>query len=263
MSPSTPDLPPNVSVVVTSDTESAYTFAAQTIVDLAQQALHARGKFTVALSGGSTPKKLYGLLASAEWQAKFPWNKTEFFWGDERYVAPTDDSSNFHMTQEAMLSRVKIPPANVHRVRTEEADTNHAAELYEQEIRRVVLAGSDGMPQFDLMLLGLGTNGHTASLFPYQPALHEKTRLVIAEYIEEVKMTRVTLSPPLINAARHIVFVALGSDKATVVREVVTGVFDPERLPAQLVRPTEGQLMWIIDPAAAEKLPPGITTPAS
>ncbi|HVZ19177.1 MAG TPA: 6-phosphogluconolactonase [Terriglobales bacterium] len=260
MSHSTPTLSHNVSVLVSRDTASAYTLCARTIVDQAHEAIESRGKLTIALSGGSTPKKLYELLASPGWVSKFPWDKTEFFWGDERYVATTDPVSNFHMTQQAMLERVKVPSANVHRVRTEEADAGRAAELYEQEIRRIVPAPSGGLPHFDLILLGLGTNGHTASLFPYQPALHEKERLVIAEYIEEVKMTRVTLSVPLINAAKQILFIALGEDKAVVVRDVVTGVFDPERLPAQLIRPADGRLTWILDPAAAEKLPPEIVT---
>jgi len=259
MSQTTPSLSPDVSIVVSRDNESAYTLAAGTIVDLAQQAVSARGKFTIALSGGSTPKKLYELLASPAWQPRMPWAQTEFFWGDERYVPSTDSSSNFNMTNQAMLSKVSVPAAQVHRVLTEK-DAQEAAALYEKEVRNAVPAGSDGMPQFDLVLLGLGTNGHMASLFPYQPALHEKTKLVIAEYIDEVKMTRLTFSAPLINSARQIMFVSLGPDKATVVRDVVLGVFDPERLPAQLVRPTHGKLTWILDPGSAEKLPPEIVT---
>jgi len=259
MTQTTPSLLPGVSVVVSRDTESAYTLAAEMIVKLAQQAVETQGKFTLALSGGSTPKKLYELLASPEWQPKFPWAKTEFFWSDERYVASSDPASNFHMTQAAMLSRVNLPAERVHRVPTEKP-AEQAAELYEKEIRETVPAGPNGLPQFDLVLLGLGTNGHTASLFPYQPALHEKKWLVIAEHIEEVKMMRLTFSAPLINAAKQIVFLALGSDKAPVVRDVVVGVFDPERLPAQLVRPSQGKLTWILDPAAAEKLPASIVS---
>lgn len=255
----TANLPTNVSVVVSRDAESAYSLAAQEIVDLAQQAARANGKFTIALSGGSTPKKLYELLTSAEWQSKMPWAQTEFFWGDERYVPSTDESSNYRMTNQAMLSRVPVPAEHVHRVPTEK-EAQQAASLYEKEVRQVVTSGADGLPEFDLVLLGLGTNGHMASLFPYQPALHEKTKIVIAEHIEEVKMTRLTFSAPLINAAKQIVFVALGKDKATVVKDVVTGVFDPERLPAQLVRPTRGHLTWILDPGSAEKLPAEILT---
>jgi 6-phosphogluconolactonase len=256
MSQTTPTLSPDVSVVVARD---AYAFSAQTIVDLAHQAVNARGKFTIALSGGSTPKKLYELLSSPAWQAKMPWAQTEFFWGDERYLPSTDPSSNFHMTQQAMLSRVSIPAERIHRVLTEK-EAQECAVSYEQEVQRIVTAGSDGIPEFDLVLLGLGTNGHTASLFPYQPALHEKKKLVIAEYIDEVKMTRVTFSAGLINAARQIVFVSLGDDKATVVREVVTGPFDPERLPAQLIRPAHGKVTWILDAGSATKLPPSIVT---
>lgn len=259
MSQTTPTLSPDVSVVVARDTENAYTLSAQTIVDLAHQAVNARGKFTIALSGGSTPRKLYELLASPAWQPKMPWAQTEFFWGDERYVASTDSSSNFHMTQQAMLSKVGVAPERVHRVLTE-TEAQDTAALYDQEIRRVVPPGADGIPEFDLVLLGLGTNGHTASLFPYQPALHEKKKLVISEYIDEVKMTRVTFSAPLINAARQIVFLSLGEDKASVVRDVVTGVFDPERLPAQLIRPAHGRLTWILDAGSAAKLPANILT---
>lgn len=258
MSQQTPSLAPNVLVVVSHDTESAYATAASRIVDLAGRAVGERRKFTIALSGGSTPKKLYELLASPAWQSRVPWDKTEFFWGDERYVPSTDPSSNFHMTQQAMLSHVNIPASNIHRVLTEK-DAQEAASLYQKEIQRVVPAGSEGgLPQFDLILLGLGTNGHTASLFPYQPALHDKQKLVIAEYIGEVKMTRLTFSAALINAARQVMFVALGEDKATVVREVVAGVFDPERLPAQLIRPSGGKLVWVLDPASAAKLPDNI-----
>ena len=259
MSHTTRTLSPDVSIVVSRDLESAYTLAAETIVNLAQQAVSDRGKFTIALSGGSTPKKLYELLASPAWQPKFPWAKTDFFWGDERYVSSSDPASNFHMTQQAMLSKVSVLGSHVHRVLTEK-DAPEAARLYEQEIRKVVPSGTDGLPQFDLVLLGLGTNGHMASLFPYQPALREKSKIVIAEQIDEVKMVRLTFSAPLINAARQIVFVALGNDKATVVRDVITGVFDPERLPAQLARPTHGKLTWILDPASADKLPAGIVS---
>jgi 6-phosphogluconolactonase len=250
----TPPLPPNVTVAVSHDAASANTVAADMIVGLARQSVSDGRKFTIALSGGSTPKKLFESLASPEWQSKVPWDKIDFFWGDERYVAITDASSNFRMTQEAMLSKVAVPPQNVHRWLTERP-AEEAALVQEQEIRRVVPAGPS-LPQFDLVLLGLGTNGHTASLFPYQPALHEKTRLALTEYIDEVKMQRLTYSVPLINAADQIVFLALGADKATVVREIVAGPFDPERLPAQLIRPTHGQLTWILDSESAAKLPP-------
>ena len=250
-------LPANVTVAVSHDAQSANTLAADMIVGLARQAVSEGRNFTIALSGGSTPKKLFELLASPEWRDKVPWGTIDLFWGDERYVPITDPSSNFRMTQEAMLSKVAIPPDHIHRWLTEKP-AEDAAKLQEQEIRRVVTADPGGLPQFDLILLGLGTNGHTASLFPYQPALHEKNKLAIAEYIDEVKMQRLSFSVPLINAAKQIVFLALGADKATVVFEIVAGVFDPERLPAQLIRPTHGKLTWILDQESAQKLPPEI-----
>jgi len=250
-------LPANVTVAVSHDAQSANAVAADMIVGLARQTVSEGRNFTLALSGGSTPKKLFELLASPQWQSKVPWDKIDFFWGDERYVPISDPSSNFRMTQEAMLSKVAIPQERIHRWLTEKP-AEEAAQLYDQEIRRVVPAGPNDVPQFDLILLGLGTNGHTASLFPYQPGLHEKTRLAFAEYIDEVKMQRLSFSAPLINAARQIVFLALGANKATVVREIVAGVFDPERLPAQLIRPASGKLTWILDSQSAGKLPPEI-----
>lgn len=254
-----PSLPANVTVAVAPDAQSASTMVAEMIVRLAGQAVSEGRHFTIALSGGSTPKKLFELLASPAWRAKVPWDQIDFFWGDERYVPITDASSNFRMTQEAMLSKVAIPKEHIHRWLTEKP-AEEAAQLYDQEIRRVVPAGPSGIPQFDLILLGLGTNGHTASLFPHQPALHEKNKLAIAEYIDEVKMQRLSFSAPLINAAKEIVFLALGPDKAAVVEEIVAGRSDPERLPAQLIRPAHGKLIWILDSASAQKLPPEIIT---
>ncbi|HUN87630.1 MAG TPA: 6-phosphogluconolactonase [Terriglobales bacterium] len=255
----TAPLPANVTVAVAHDAQSANTLAADMIVGLARQAVSESRPLTIALSGGSTPRKLFESLASPQWQSKVPWGQIEFFWGDERYVPITDHDSNFRMTWEAMLSKVPVPPEHIHRWLTERP-AEEAAQLQEEEIRNVVPAGSTGLPEFDLILLGLGTNGHTASLFPYQPALHEKSRLTIAEYIDEVKMQRLTFSTPLINAAKQVVFLALGADKATVVREILAGVFDPERLPAQLIRPTRGKLTWILDEESASKLPPEIAT---
>jgi len=244
----------NRRIRVSSSTEQAYSDAAQLILDDANRAIAQRGKFTIALSGGSTPKRLFELMASDAWKNKIPWNNIEFFWGDERYVPPTDASSNYRMTREAMLDKVPISGVNVHRVMTEKPDQEAAAE-YEKTIRQIVPAGANGVPEFDLILLGLGTNGHMASLFPHQPALHEHRKLVVAEYIDEVKMTRVTMTLPLINSAKSVVFVTLGPDKASVLREVIVGPRDPERLPAQLIQPSPGQLTWLIDAPASAELP--------
>ncbi len=262
MSGASSELAKKQTILVSRDTENAYVLAAQLFVRLAEEAIAARDVFTVALSGGSTPKKLYELLASQEWRSKIPWNKVEFFWGDERYVPPTDEASNFNMTQKAMLSKVPVPAERIHRVMTETASAEAAADIYEDDIYRVVAGGSHSMPEFDLIWLGLGTNGHMASLFPHQAALHEASRLVVAEYIEEVKMVRVTMTVPLINAAKNVVFVTLGADKASVLKKVITGKYDPETLPAQLVHPNPGKLTWILDPAASAKLPSELLTKA-
>jgi 6-phosphogluconolactonase len=244
-----------VSVEVSHDTESAYTDAAKMFVATANDAVARHSKFTVALSGGSTPKKLYEMLASPPWRDQIPWDRTEFFWSDERFVPATDPASNYNMTHKALIAAVPLPPQNVHRVITENIEPQAAAKAYEDEIRRVVPKGSNGVPEFDLMLLGLGTNGHTASIFPHQPAIYENERLIVAEYIEEVKMTRITFTAPLINASRDVLFIALGADKTDVVQEVVMGPFDPDRLPAQLVKPEPGDLTWILDPQSAARIP--------
>jgi 6-phosphogluconolactonase len=260
MSGARSNLKPNTKILVSQSTEQAYADAAEIFLRSAERAIADHGVFTVALSGGSTPKKLFELMASAEWRERIPWNKIEFFWGDERYVPASDAASNFRMTMEAMLAKVPVMPERVHRVSTEIKPPDVAAELYEQEIKRTVATRSSATPEFDLILLGLGTNGHTASLFPHQPALHDVENLVIAEYIEEVEMTRITMTVPLLNAAKEVLFISLGKDKASVLKEVITGSYDPERLPAQLIQPDPGTLTWLIDPAAAQELPAEILT---
>ncbi len=247
-------------ILVSRSSDQAYTDAAEFILRCAEQAIASKGAFTIALSGGSTPKRLYELLASPAWRDRIPWNKIEFFWGDERYVPPTDSSSNYRMTNEAMLSKVSVSAERIHRVPTELEPPEAAAESYENEIRRVVPSRSGAVPEFDLILLGLGTNGHVASLFPFQPALHEKSKVVISEYIEEVKMTRISLTFPVINAAKDILFLSLGPDKASVIQEVLMGKPDAERLPAQYVHPEQGRATWLLDPPAAAGLPEEMLT---
>ena len=249
-----------VTILVSRSSDQAYTDAAEFILRSAEQAIANRGTFTIALSGGSTPKRLYELLASPSWRDRIPWSKIDFFWGDERYVPPTDSSSNYRMTNEAMLEKVNVPAGRIHRVPTELEPPETAAESYENEIKRVLPTSGSAVPEFDLVLLGLGTNGHVASLFPFQPALHEKSKLVISEYIEEVKMTRISLTFPVINSAKDILFLSLGPDKASVIQEVLTGKPDPERLPAQYVQAEHGKATWLLDPPAAVGLPEEMLT---
>jgi 6-phosphogluconolactonase len=239
-------------VIVIPDASSLYEAAAEMVVQAAADAIAKRGRFTIALSGGSTPKALYALLATHPWRARIDWSKTHFFWGDERWVPSTDKDSNYRMTNEALLSKIAVPLENIHRTETDSGEPQESAAKYEQEIRKFFGA----RPQFDLILLGLGTNGHTASLFPHQPTLNVRDRLVVADYIDEVKMNRITFTVPLINDSRTILFLASGKDKASVLEDVLRGPRDPQRLPSQLIRAAEeGSLIWLADAAAAADLP--------
>jgi 6-phosphogluconolactonase len=244
------DLGKKGQMLVVPDAPALFEAAAEIFVQAAAEAIEKYKRFTVAMSGGSTPKALYELLATAPWRDQVDWSKTHFFWGDERWVPSTDKNSNYRMTLEALLSKVSVPAENVHRIETDSGDPQTSAAKYEAEIRKVFGA----RPQFDLILLGLGTNGHTASLFPHCASLDVRDRLVAAEYIDEVKMTRITFTVPLINDAHSIVFLLSGHDKASVLQEVLRGPHDPQRLPSQLIEATDGELTWLADAAAASAI---------
>ena len=231
---------------------------AQHVVACAAAAIAARGRFLLALAGGSTPRAAYTLLASEEFVHRIGWPRVHALWGDERCVPPDDPRSNYRMAREALLDRVPLPPGNIHRMRGEDEPTQAAAG-YEKLLRE--LLGSDGpdaLPRAgpDLVLLGLGDDGHTASLFPGKAAVHETVRWVAADFIEAVGMWRVTLTPVIINAGRNVSFVVSGAAKAERLHEVLERPRLPERLPAQIVRPTRGHLTWLVDEAAAARLHP-------
>jgi len=228
--------------------------AAALVADTVNAAVAARGWATLSLSGGSTPKALYELLATPEWKGRIPWKSVQIFWGDERFVPPDDKESNYRMVKEALLSKVEIPAGNVHRVMTETGPPEQVAEAYERTIREVFRTPRGGVPVFDLVLLGLGENGHTASLFPHTALLHENQRLFAAEFIAEVNMYRLSMTVPLLNAGRSKVFLVAGEGKAAVVHDVVEGPYRPEELPSQLIKPEPGELLWLLDRAAASKL---------
>jgi len=230
--------------------------AAEKIVRLGAEAIEENEIFTVALSGGSTPRPLYVLLATGMFAKPFDWSRVHLFWGDERCVPPGDPRSNYRMVREALLDAVPIPPPNIHRIRGEE-DPKVAAAAYERELRAFFGSnGADGPPRmgFDLVLLGLGDNGHTASLFPELPAATEQVRWVMAQFVEVVSMWRITLTPVVINAAKNVAFVVSGSEKAQRLRDVLEGPFQPELLPAQMIKPAHGRLLWLVDDAAAGRL---------
>jgi 6-phosphogluconolactonase len=226
--------------------------AAEMFVSIAAESIKARGRFRVALSGGSTPRRIYKLLGTTVFRDRVDWNQVDIFWGDERYVRADDRDSNYRMTADALLQHVRIPAENIHRVLTEISPPQDAARAYEEEIRKT-FGNFASVPQFDLIYLGLGTNGHTASLFPHAPALNETSRLVVADFVAEVNSWRISMSAPLLNRGRTVAFLITGQEKAQVLHEVLVGPRDRERLPAQLINP-EGKLLWLVDESAASLL---------
>jgi 6-phosphogluconolactonase len=227
--------------------------AAEEVLCIATDAVAKRGRFTMALSGGSTPKNLYTLIA-ANASAALPWAQMFFFWGDERHVPPDDPDSNYRMAKEALLSKVPIPPGNIFPIPAENQDAVAAADAYEQTVRKFFALPPGEFPRFDLILLGMGPDGHTASLFPETAALQEKSRLVVANWVEKLKTSRITFTLPVLNAARCVAFLVSGADKAAVLHEVLEGSAPAEKYPSKLVQPTNGKLIWFLDRAAASQL---------
>jgi 6-phosphogluconolactonase len=220
-------------------------------VRLTTDAVRARGRCAVALSGGSTPRGVYRMLAYEPFRSRVRWDQIDFFWGDERHVPPDHADSNYKMAEDAMLSKVPVATTQIHRIRGEMADAERAALEYEREIRA---SFSDPVPRFDLVHLGLGTDGHTASLFPGSPALDDQDRLCVANWVATLGVHRITLTLPVLNAARAVVFIVSGAEKAAVVREVVRAPDASGRLPAALIQPVDGELWWMLDRAAAGEL---------
>lgn len=227
--------------------------AADEVIGTAKDAISKRGRFSIALSGGSTPKNLFSLIA-ANAATSVPWDKVFFFWGDERHVPPDDADSNYRMAREALLSKLPIPEANIFRVPAEGKDAQAVAEAYEQTLKNFFSLKPEELPRFDLILLGMGPDGHTASLFPGTPALQEKSRLVVANWVEKLKTSRITFTLPVLNAARNVMFLVSGADKAPVLREVLEGDAPAEKYPSKLVRPRNGKLIWFVDRAAGSQL---------
>ena len=208
--------------------------------------------FAVALSGGSTPRALFELLAAPENAQHIGWSKVHVFWGDERTVPPDDPDSNYRMTKEALLDHVALPSSNVHRISGELEPALAAAE-YEQTLRGF-FATRSGKTRFDLILLGIGDDGHTASLFPGTEALNETERLIVANHVPKLDTWRITLTAPVINDAAHVAFLVAGTGKAEVLKRVLQGPRQPHELPSQLIQPVDGELVWLVDKAAAAQL---------
>ncbi|MCG6973164.1 MAG: 6-phosphogluconolactonase [Desulfobacterales bacterium] len=235
---------------VLSDLESLSLEAAGLFVRQAESSVDRRGRFCVALSGGRTPARLYEILAGPIFHNKVPWDRTHIFWGDERCVPADDPKNNALMARQRLLDHVPVPPDQIHPILCHEAPAK-SAEQFRDLLYHFYAAGS---PVFDFVLLGLGEDGHTASLFPYDDVLRDQDSWTSSVYVQEQDLYRVSLMPAVINRARLVVFLVSGDSKASVLKEVIAGPADPFRLPAQLIRPEPGELVWLTDREAAARL---------
>ncbi len=233
--------------------------AADKFVELAQAAVKDHDTFSVALAGGSTPKLLYALLATDPGlRAKLPWDKMQLFFGDERHVAPEDAQSNFKMAFDTMISKAPLKPEQVHRMKGEYPDAEKAAREYEQELGAHFRLKDGELPRFDLVLVGMGDEGHCLSLFPGTKALHADGRSVVRNWVGKFFTDRITITAPVANHAANILFTVTGKEKAPALKAVLEGPYEPEQLPSQLLQPTNGNLLWLVDEAAGDMLSIGI-----
>jgi 6-phosphogluconolactonase len=228
--------------------------AAEQFVARAGESIARSGRFTVALSGGTTPATLYALLASAEFRDRIEWQRVHVFWGDERCVPPDQPDSNFRMTRQNLLKCISLPPENVHRMLGEN-EPEEAAAAYEAELKKFFCVALGALPRFDLIFLGLGEDGHTASIFPGSNAVDEFQALVTVVYVERLQSHRLTLTLPVINAAAQVTFLVSGASKAKVVAEILAANGAAGNYPGARVRPTDGRLTWLITADAAKGLP--------
>ena len=234
-------------IQIYNTTEEINSKATALFVAAAQKAIAEKGKFTAVLTGGSSPAGIYKLLASDDYKTKIDWSKVFIFWGDERWVPLNDDLSNAKMSYATLLSHIPIPSENIFEMYKDGVTPEDFAITYEQSIRKVL--GDEG--KFDLILLGMGDDGHTASLFPGQSVLEEQSKWVAAYYLEPQKMYRITLTAPLINKAEKIIVIAFGEKKAPALKEVTTGSYNPATYPMQLIKPVSGELLFLVDKSAA------------
>ncbi len=233
--------------------------AAQEFVQAAAEAVRIKGSFNVALAGGSTPKALYSLLVNdPALRSQVPWDKIHLFFGDERHVAPDHPDSNYRMASETMISKSPLKPEQVTRIKGEYPDAEQAALEYEKALREYFKLKAGEYPRFDLVLAGMGNEGHTLSLFPGTKALHADRRIVVRNWIGKLYTERLTLTAPAASNAAHIIFMVTGVDKAPALKAVLEGPFEPEQLPAQLLQPQNGKLLWLVDTAAGSMLTSGI-----
>jgi 6-phosphogluconolactonase len=232
---------------------------AQEFAQAAASAVREKGSFNVALAGGSTPKALYSLLVNdPTLRSQVPWDKMQLFFGDERHVAPDHPDSNFRMATEAMISKAPLKPEQVTRIKGEYPNAEQAALEYEKALREYFKLKDGEYPRFDLVLAGMGNEGHTLSLFPGTKALHANGRVVVQNWVGKLYTERITLTAPAASNAADIIFMVTGADKAPALKAVLEGPFEPDQLPAQLLQPKNGKLLWLVDTAAGDMLSIGI-----
>ena len=246
-------------VVVLPDAGAITRRAAEEFLKAANEAVALKGTFTVALAGGSTPRALYALLSDdPAFRSKMPWDKLHFFFGDERHVPPDSPDSNFRMANEALFSKGLVKPEQITRIKGEYPDTEKAALEYERALRAYFNLKDGEYPRFDLVLLGMGDEGHTLSLFPGTGALHATNRIVVRNWVGKFFTERITLTAPAANQANRVIFLVTRADKAPALKAVLEGPYEPEQLPAQLIQPVNGTLLWLVDQAAGSMLATGI-----
>ena len=246
--------PANREIYIFPDAAAIAKRASEIFIESAKSAVADHGVFNVALSGGSTPKALNILVAAEPLRSQVTWDKLRIFFGDERHAGPADPDSNYRMTNETLLSKAPLKPEQVHRIMGEYPDTERAAKEYEQLLRDQFKPSADQLPRFDLMFLGMGDEGHTLSLFPGTKALHDKGRLVMSNWVGKLYTDRITCTAPVANNSALVVFMVAGAAKAPALKAVLEGPHEPEQLPSQLINPTSGKLLWLLDTAAASML---------
>jgi 6-phosphogluconolactonase len=251
--------PVNREIRILADGAAIAKRAAQEFVQAAAATVEEKGAFNAVLAGGSTPKALYGLLVSdATLRSQVPWDKMHLFFGDERHVAPDQPDSNFRMAREAMISKSPLKPEQVTRIKGEYPDAEQAAMEYEKALREYFDLKDGENPRFDLVLAGMGNEGHTLSLFPGTRALHAEGRLAVRNWIGKLCTDRITLTGPAASNAAQVMFLVTGADKAPALKSVLEGAYEPDQLPAQLLQPKNGKLLWLVDAAAGSMLSTGI-----
>jgi len=239
-------------ITVLDDPQSVYVHAAEEIAHFAGEDICIHAEFTIALSGGNTPAAVYELLGT-RFKLSVDWKEVRFFWGDERCVAPDDKLSNYAMAKRTLLSHLTLRNDQVHRIQGE-LPPEEAARSYEEELKRAFNLGEGELPRFGLVMLGLGENRHTLSLFPGNPAINETNRMVVPVDVDATPRKRVTFTPPVANNAARAMFIATGKAKAEAVRDIIEGPRDPSRFPAQIIQPSDGELIWLLDKEAASLL---------